>query len=175
MIRSPHASIRNLGIALSQEMRWYFRYADDCMAIAQPTFPALMWSPLMPKEAEDSPFWIYPLCRPHNATQLAIKLDSPEWHDDGSHSQHYLCLLITIKAPSGSQQYQELHTAPYDKRKAFMIPIAVGTNWLSCSSVSIKMAALMANLPLAIMASTTQTALLDFIYGLIDQLQYVFS
>ena len=89
---------KQLARRLAASMRWYYRYADDIIALAEPSFHELMWDHAKPAEHRRSPLWIYPLRDSKGEQQLSLKLDKPIV-SNGCMTASYLCLTLTLHTP----------------------------------------------------------------------------
>jgi hypothetical protein len=149
-------------------LKWYWRYADDILSIAEEDMPALLWQSDMPGSNLDSPQWIYPLQVTGENWTLAIKPSVPIWHPDGTITNEYLSLTLTLSPVTDT--VRTLLYSPYSKRKTFEFTFPMLTLWNSATSKAIKMAAMDTMIQYAILGSTDRQLSIKFLRELVDRL-----
>jgi len=159
---------RRLARRIAALLRWYFRYADDMITLAEVEFPSLLWNHNMPGQDRESPLWIYPLRNSEGEPELGIKLSPSTTDANGITSEDFLCLSISL-APA-SDGYRRLSFAPYNKRHEFKFVFPMLTMWISATRPCIKRAVLKSMSQYAVLGSTQITGSTRFMKFVVDRL-----
>ena len=159
---------RALAKRLAACLRYYWRYADDIISIAEVGMPALLWQADMPGPNLLDPMWIYPLKVTGEDWELSIKPSEPRLMDDGKIMNEYLSLTIALSPITGTVRY--LSYSPYSKRKTFEFLFPMLTLWTSATKKAVKMAAIDTMIQYAILGSTDLTLSIRFLTELVDRL-----
>ena len=159
---------RRLARRLAACLKWYWRYADDILSIAEQDMQSLLWNPTKPGSDPDTPAWIYPMQVTGESWSVGIKPSIPTVSAEGMITDVYLCLEITLQPPVES--YRLVSYTPYSKRRTFRFTFPMLTLWWSATSRAVKLAAMDTMVQYAILGSTDMMATRDFLQSLVDRL-----
>ena len=146
---------------LANAMRYFYRYADDTMAIAPECLISLM-SPTATRDP-DSTDWIYPLLDSDGNTILEFEIEGAL-----TCTITFLCLTITLgpaKRGRNSDSFRSVTYTPYSKATKFQFGIHQLTHWHSFTLKSVKLAAFKTLMAYAILGSTRAEAATEYLYS----------
>ena len=152
---------------LANAMRYFYRYADDTMAIVPDWFINLM-SPTTTRDP-DSTQWIYPLLDSDGNTILEFEIEGSL-----TCTITFLCLTITLgpaKRGRNSDSFRTSTYTPYSKATKFHFGIHQLTHWHSFTLKSVKLAAFKTLMAYAILGSTQAEAATEYLYRVCDTLR----
>ena len=152
---------------LANAMRYFYRYADDTMAIVPDWFISLM-SPTTTRDP-DSTQWIYPLLDSDGNTILEFEIEGSL-----TCTITFLCLTITLgpaKRGRNSDSFRTITYTPYSKATKFHFGIHQLTHWHSFTLKSVKLAAFKTLMAYAILGSTQAEAATEYLYRVCDTLR----
>ena len=147
-------------------MRYFFRYADDLLAITKANFCDILLDPSKPR-SDDLLDWLYPLRTEDGSIILDFESEPAVADKHGVASVDFLCMSISLR-PAG--RMREVSYRPYNVRNAFTFHFPTLSRYDSFTPSSVLKASISTMLPYAIIGSSSLESSVAFMRAVIDKL-----
>ena len=133
-------------------MQYFYRYADDLLALTLPDFCRVLMDPAKPR-GHDHMQWLYPLCDDKGVAILDFEAEVAEQLPSGGLRGYFLCLALSL-VPCDQENVWAVHYCPHNVRWGFGFEYPSLTQHCSWTAESVVRGALATMGPYAILGSS---------------------